>query len=52
VVRNGEYYSKNVWQHEWEQAELPTELHNVMWPELWEQLTTAHELYDPTKIEA
>ena len=52
VVRNGEYYSKNVWQHEWDQAELPTELYNVMWPELWEQLTTAHELYDPEKIEA
>ena len=52
VVRNGEYYSKNVWQHEWDQAELPTELHNVMWPELWVQLTTAHKLYDPTKIEA
>lgn len=50
VVRSGDFYVKNVWEHEWLSARRDARLVNPMWPTFWQQLTQARETYIPSEM--
>lgn len=53
MVRTGDYYIKNVWEHHWLNAGYESQVVNPMWPKLWGMLTGAIEtaLPEPEKME-
>jgi hypothetical protein len=42
MVRTGEFYIKNQFEHSWLAMEDETEVINPMWPDLWQRITAAN----------
>lgn len=51
MVRNGDFYIKNQWEHSWLENEKNTAVANVMWPDLWKRMTAADAKYQETLAE-
>lgn len=46
MVRTGEFFIKNQFEHAWIATEDDTEVINPMWPDLWQRLTAANARYE------
>jgi AAA domain len=51
MVRDGDYYVKNVFEHEWLANESQSYVVNAMWPDLWSRMTRAITNYVPQEAE-
>ena len=38
LVKNGDFYVKNHWEHGWLEREAGTQVVNAMWPDLWNRI--------------